>query len=71
MFQFVTEKLENYYQCKLLSELHNRLDHYIQERFCGVNAGKISKEYIKAIEGENEQFLVKSRCDPDAEYCVD
>jgi len=51
--------------------LHNRLDHYIQEKFCGVNAGKISKEHIKAIEGENEQFLVKSRCDPDAENCVD
>ena len=71
MFQFVTEKLENYYQCKLLSVAHNRLDHYIQARFRGVNAGKISKEHIKAIEGEKEQFSVKSRRDPDAEYRVD
>ena len=59
MFQFVTEKLENYYQCKLLSVSHNHLDHYIQERFRGVNAGKISKEHIKPIEGEIKQFFGK------------
>ena len=50
---------------------HNRLDHYIQARFCGVNTGKISKEHIKVIEGEKDQFSVKSRRDPDAVYRVD
>ena len=67
----MVEKLENYYQHKLLSVAHNRLDHYIQVRFRGINTGKISKEHIKDIEGVKDQFYTKSRCDPDAEYQVD
>jgi len=49
MFQFVTEKLENYYQCKLLSVAHNRLDHYIQARFRGINAGKYPKSTSRPL----------------------
>lgn len=42
MFQFVIDKFECYYQCKLLSVAHNLIDRYIQVKFCGLKAGNKS-----------------------------
>ena len=47
MFQFVVDKLEHYYQCRILSIAHCRFDQYIQVRFRGLNCGKNQKENIK------------------------
>ena len=47
LFQFVVEKLECYYQRKLLSVAHNHIDRCIQVKYRGLNAGKIQKEHIK------------------------
>ena len=54
-----------------MSVAHDRIDRCIQVRFHGKNAGKIPKDHIKAISDEKNQFTVKSRRDPDAEYRVD
>ena len=43
MFQFVIDKFECYYQRKLLSVAHNRMDRYIQVKFRGLKPGKISR----------------------------
>ena len=61
LFQFVVEKLECYYQHKLLSFAHNQIDRYIQIKYCGLNAGKIQKEHIKPCSKIGSLFLVKSR----------
>ena len=71
LFQFVVEKLECYYQQKLPSVAHNRIDRYIRVKYRGLNAGKIQKEHIKPGLENGSLFLVKSRRDPDSEYQVD
>ena len=71
MFQFVIEKMECYYQRKLLSVAHNRIDRYIQLKFRGIGAGKIRKGHIVQLSSDSDMFLVKSRRDPDSEYQVD
>ena len=68
MFQFVVDKLEHYYQRRILSIAFDR---YIQVRFRGLNCGKIQKENIKPNPEDNDQFFVKSRQDPNNHYCVD
>ena len=71
LFQFVVEKMECYYQRRLLSVAHNRIDRYIQVKYRGLNAGKIQKEHIKSCSENSSSFFVKSRRDPDSEYHVD
>ena len=71
LFQFVVQKLESYYQRKLLSVAHNRIDRYIQAKYRGLNAGKIKKEHIIPCFVGNDVFLVKSRHDLETEYQVD
>ena len=40
MFHFITETMEHYYQTKLLSVAHSRLDRFISMRYLGLNAKK-------------------------------
>ena len=54
MFQFVVDKLEHYYQRRILSIAHCRFDRYIQVRFRGLNCGKIQKENIKPNPEDND-----------------
>ena len=42
MFQFVTETMERYYQSKLLSVVHTRVDHFVSVLYQGLNA----KQYL-------------------------
>jgi len=70
MFQFVTEALELYHQCKLLSVAHNHVDHYISVKYMGLNTSKIPKEYIEQLPNDEDQFLVKSQRDRSRHHCV-
>ena len=71
ILHFVTEALELYYQRKLLSVAHNRLDHYVSLKFLGKNAERISKNAITPLPDYNNQFSVQSRQDSDTTYLVD
>ena len=71
MFQFVVDKLENYYQRRILSVAHSRFDRYVQVKFRGLHAGKIMAEHIERLPEYPDQFLVKSRRDPDSVYQID
>ena len=69
IFHFATEALELYYQRKLLSVAHNRVDHYVSLKFLGKNAMKITKDAITPL--QNDLFLVHSKREVDTEYLVD
>ncbi len=71
MFRFTTEALEMYHQRKILSIANNRVDHYISVKLQGKNAAKISREHIKEVSTNPDQFLVRSSRDPDQQYLVD
>ncbi len=69
MFHFLTETMERYYQSKLLSVAHTRVDRYISVRFQGLNAKLYTKENIKKL--STGQFSVPSKTDRGVTYHVD
>ena len=71
IFQFVVDKLESYYQHRILCIAHNRIDRYIQVKFRGLHVGRIFKEDIRPVLEDKDRFLVKSRRDSLTEYRVD
>lgn len=46
MFQFATEIMERYYQSKLLSVAHTRVDCFVSVQYQGLNAKQYSKDSI-------------------------
>ena len=59
MFSFVTEIMEIFYQKKLLSLANNRIQTYIALRFQGINAQRLDKDDIQAV--DNEWYKVQSQ----------
>ena len=59
MFQFVTEIMERYYQSKLLSVAHTRVDRFISVRYQGLNAKQYSKDSITKL--SDSTFSVPSK----------
>ena len=68
MFQFVTEALEIYYTCRLLSIAHNRFDHFIAKKK-GLNANAIPDDKIHKRKDSPFQFIVGSKSDPSVTCC--
>ena len=69
MFHFITETMEQYYQNKLLSIAHSRVDRYISLHYQGLNGALYSKDAIKKI-GECH-FTVPSKRERGVIYTVD
>ena len=69
MFHFITETMERYYQSKLLSVAHSRVDRFISLRFQGLHARAYSKEAIKQL--TKSQYSVPSKTERGVIYHVD
>eukprot|EP00118_Oscarella_pearsei_P019528 m.208172 g.208172 ORF g.208172 m.208172 type:complete len:540 (+) comp39701_c1_seq9:1438-3057(+) len=69
MFHFLTETMERYYQSKILSVAHSRIDRYVALRFQGLNSLAFPKETISQL--DNGHFTVPSRTERGVVYCVD
>ena len=69
MFHFITETMERYYQSKLLSVAHSRVDRFISLRYQGLNAKAYDKEQIQQL--ARHQFSVISRTEKNVTHLVD
>ena len=69
MFHFITEIMERYYDSKLLSVAHTRIDRFIYLRYQGLNAKAFEKESITEI--SKGQFTVPSKHERGVLYNVD
>lgn len=69
MFHFITETIERYYQSKLLSVAHSRVDHFISVRFQGLHARAYKKESIQQL--TKGQFSVPSMTERGVTYHID
>ena len=69
MFQFVTETMERYYQSKLLSVAHTRVDRFVSVQYQGLNAKQYSKDSITKL--SDSTFSVASKTERGVRYWVD
>jgi len=69
MFQFVTEIMERYYQSKLLSIAHSRVDRYISLRYQGLNSKQYAKDSIVQI--QHGIYSVPSKTERGIKHWVD
>ena len=69
MYHFITETMKRYYQSRLLSVAHSRVDLFIVLHYQGLHARAYSKEHIQQL--KISQFSVPSRTEKDATYNVD
>ena len=69
MFHFITETMERYYQSKLLSVAHSRLDRYVSIRYQGLNSKAYKKESISQV--SESHYIVPSKEEREVVYHVD
>ena len=69
IFHFITETMERYYQSKLLSVAHSRLDRYVSIRYQGLNSKAYKKESISQV--SESHYIVPSKEEREVVYHVD
>jgi len=69
MFQFVTEIMERYYQSKLLSIAHSRVDHFVPLQYQGLNSKQYAKDSI--VQMQHGIYSVPSKTQRGVKHWVD